>query len=410
MASATLSTVDFLFKKLYVRGLDEDALVSGNNLLKWCKRDKKFASAQGKAVPAPYVNPQGIAATHAAAATNAQPRKGVQFLVPQRKMVGRCDVDGDVIQNAQNGGDEAQFINAFTSEIDGATEMFGQEINQRLYGDVLGGRALVHPTTAPSTFTLTLANYQDAQFFEPGMYVSAYDTATGTLRNAGASVLVTAVDPAAGTLTGSTQWTTTISALAVGDTLVRATMSTVSLDGLKGWVPTAVTGADSFMGVNRSPYRTRLAGVYFDASSYSVRAGFLKAFGFARQQIGGKFNQKTPILVHPDNFIQIVQAVEGVRIVDLNLDTDYNVGLEAVEVLGNVLVQDRHCPINTAWMVPKGAFTFGSAGEPTIEEKDGGRFWFDRDNGVLKASILLLGNSYSEAINQILRVQLPSAI
>jgi len=409
MAAADSSSLNFLYKRLYAKGLDEDALMSGNNLLKWVKRDKKFASPQGKAIAAPYVNPQGIGATYATADANTQPRQGVQFLVTQAKMIGRVDISRDVLQNAENGGDEAQFINAFTSEVDGATEMFGQEINQRLYGSTLGERAKVHPTTAISTTQLTLANYQDAQFFEVGMFVSAADPA-GAQRNAGSTVRIVAVDPATGVLTANQNWST-ITGITNGDSLIRASFWTASLAGLAGWVPTSVTPGESFFGVDRSPYRTRLAGVYFDASTFSIRQGFLKSFGFARQQIGGKFDQKAPIFVHPDNFIQIVQSVEAVRILDLKLETSYNVGIEAVEVLGNTIVQDRHCPLNQAYMVPKGAFTFASAGDPKIEDAAGsGRFVFEPATGLLKGTIVLLGNGYSEAPNTLMRLQLPTPV
>lgn len=408
MANTTTTTLDFLYRRLYAKGLDLDILESGNALLKWVTKDTKFASSQGKVIPVPHTNQQGIANTHANAATAARPGKGVAFLVTQKKMVGNVPIDGDVVQNAQNGGDEGQFVDAFMFEIDGATKNFGQEINQRLYGDTLGGRALVHASTAPSTTTLTLANPQDAQFFEIGMLVSAYDTATGTLRNSGAAVEISGVDPVAGTLTGTTNWTTTIAALAVGDTLVRANMSGNSIDGLKGWVPATVSGSDSFYGVNRSVYRTRLAGVYYDASNFSIRSGFLKAFGFARQQIGDNFENEAPIFMNPDNFIQLVQSVEGVKVLDIKLTNEYNVGLKAVEILGNTIVQDRHCPVNEAYMVPKGSFVLGTSGKYDLETKGGSRFFFDPDVGVVKSSILMLGNGYSPKINSILRFKLPA--
>lgn len=408
MANSTTSTLDYLYKRLYSRGLDKDILESGNQLLKWVTKDTKFASSQGKVIPVPHTNQQGIGSTHATAATAARPGKGVAFLVTQSKMVNNIPIDGDVVQNAQNGGDEAQFIDAFMFEIDGATKNFGQELNQRLYGDVLGGRALVHASTAPSTTTLTLANPSDTQFFEIGMLVSAYDTAAGTIRNAGASVEITGVNPVAGTLTGSTNWTTTIGALAVGDTLVRANMFNASISGLRGWVPTTVAGGDSFFGVNRSVYRERLAGVYYDASGYNVRSGFINAFAFAETQLSDVTSGEAPIFMHPLNAAQLVQSVEGVKVVDIKLTNEYNVGLDAIQVLGRTIVKDRHCPVNNAFIVPKGAFTLGTAGKYDLETKGGSKFFFDPDVGTVKASILMLGNGYSTQVNRLMRFALPT--
>jgi len=407
MASFDLSAADFLARKLYAKGLDEKALVDKNALLKWVKKNEKFASNKGLEIAAPYVNAQGIASTHATAAANAQPGKGVSFTVPQRKIVGRYDVDGDVVHNAESGGDEAQFVQMFRHEIDGSTEMFGQELNQRLYGARLGGRALVHASTAPSTTTLTLANPSDAQFFEPQMYVSAVETATGNLRNAGAKVLLTAVDPVAGTLTASTNWTTTIAALAVGDTLIRADTHNASIDGLDGWVP--VTPSTSFLGVNQTIYRTRLAGVYRDVSDSSIRAAFIKGMAFAQQQIGNKFDSKSPFFMNPADVANIMLSVEASKVVDIKLDTEYNVGLEAVQIMGCTITTDRHCPIGVTYMIPKGALTLGSAGAPAqIEDLDGKRFFHDRDTGTLKYAIYFLGNAYSEAVSEILRLKLPA--
>ena len=198
-----------------------------------------------------------------------------------------------------------------------------------------------------------------------------------------------------------------VAALAVGDSLIRADMNLASLDGLDGWVP--VTPVASFLGVNQTLYRTRLAGVYYDASNQGIRQGYLNAFGYARGQIGGKFEQKAPFFINPANFIQLVQSVEAVKIVDTTLATKYNVGLDAVEVLGNTFVQDRHCPVNTAFMVPKGTFTLGTAGQYDLEDVDGGKFFYNRRTGILEATCKVMGNSYSDgAINQIMRVSLPN--
>jgi hypothetical protein len=406
----SLSAADWLAKKLYADGLDKEMLVYKNPFLRHMEHETDFASNKGMDIPAPYVNAQGIGPDNATAFANESASAGVMFTVPQRHIIGGYVLDSDLVRNTLAGGSEAQFTNILQREVDGATEQFGQELNQRAYGTNDGARSLVHASTAPSTTTLTLANPEDAQFYEPGMKIAAFDTATGTLRNSGASVLVTKVDPIAGTLTGSTNWTTTIAALAVGDSLIRAGMNTKDLDGIKGWVPSTVSGSDSFLGVNRSVYRTRLAGVYVDVSAYNIRTAFLKAFAVARNQISG-FDSKAPIFINPANLMSIKQSVEAVKIVDTTMDDKYNIGLDVCQVLGYNFVEDRHCPLNECFVVPGDAFSLGSAGkQPYIDDQDGKKFNYNRQTGKLEFVVAFDGNTFSRATNSLMRVKLPAPL
>src|ERR1044072_7449565 len=150
----TLSAADWLFKKLYPEGLDEDALVRNKPLMQWCESSPDFTNGlKGLDIPAPYVNPQGIGPTNLVASTNESGSAGVVFSVPQRTHIHFSKIDSNVVRNTIAGGSESQFVNVLTREVDGATEAIGAEISQRMYGENSGTRSFLSATGAVNTTT-----------------------------------------------------------------------------------------------------------------------------------------------------------------------------------------------------------------------------------------------------------------
>lgn len=410
--SNTLATADYLAKQLYADGLDKDALVDGNVLLSYVKHNTDFTlvgSNKTLTIPVPYANPQGMGPTNATAATNKGTKVGTFFLVPQRRMFHYGEFNTDLLRNTEAAGSSAQFVNAFQDEIDGATNNFGQEINHRLYGSVKGYRAKVHPTTAPSTTTLTLANPEDVVFFEPGMYVQAVDPGTGTLR-ASTKIQITKVNMSLGTITGSANWST-ISGIAVGDWLIRADFLDASIDGLDGWVP--VTASASFLSVDQTVFRERLAGVYYDGSTQSIRQAFIRFKAVCDAQIGMKFKgSKAPIFMNPADLAQIVSAVEAVRTVTDATVNNFGVGIAGVEILGHTVIADRSCPLGTCYQIPKESCVFATAGNQPKLDKGGSAsaFHFDPATGVTNYVFALDGNFIVPKVNTVARMTLPTRL
>lgn len=404
MAQTTASTAAWLTKKLYKNGLDKDALTSANTLLAMVEHEKSFATPEGLYVNAPSANGQGLGATNAGAYTARTGNKGIKFLVPQRRMIHFGEIDADIVRNTEAGGNEDQFANILVTDIDGATENFGQEINQRLYGDSLGGRCFATFSGAVATLTDAAGNVtpEATSFFEEGMTLGTFDPATGTPRTG--SVTVTSVDQVGGTVTVSANWSTITGTTAL-DAIFRATFNAASLDGLAGWCP--ITPVSNFLGVNQTLNRTRTAGVYVDVSGFALRPGLLRGFAVLQQQLGNRFNAKTPIIMNPSDKMEIVQSVEATRIVDLKLDTNYGIGVDAIDVLGCRIVTDRHCPVGQAWMIPAKGFTLGTAGDqPKIDQIDGKMYQYNRQTGLLEFAMALDGNSYSRAVGSIGRFKL----
>jgi hypothetical protein len=412
------SAASFLYRQLYADGIDQEALVRNKPLMQWTKNDTDFTNDLGFKIPAPYVNPQGIAATNAAANNAEVSSKGVTFTVPQRHHYAFMKIDGDVVRNTINGGSTSQFTNILTREVDGVTEAIGAEIHQRMYGEKTGVRSYLSATSSITTNVLTLANAEDTQFYEPNMRCVLVDPATGFSRTGTAFVIKT-VDPITSTLTitdtagANVNLNAAFAAAAVSDGLARETFASASggidFDGLKAWIPSTVSISDSFNGVNRSLYRTRLAGVYVDASALPIRNGFIKALAVAKGQVGSMFESKSPFFINPKNLAQIIQTVESTKINSVSLDDKYGIGLEAVEVFGHKFVEDSMCPVNEAYLIGKNALVRGTCGkQPQIDDQDGEDFWFDRINGKLMAVLAHDGCVAGLQPYNLMRVVLPN--
>lgn len=409
------TAASWALKTLFEDGANTEVLVRNKPLMQWAPNKTNFTSSRGIEIPAPYVNPQGIATTNATAAANEVASQGKSFLLPQRTHVAFGKIDGIVVRNAMEGGDASHFVDSVEREVDGVTESIGVEIHQRMYGSKNGIRSLLSSTAAINTTTWTLANEEDAQFFEPGMKLVLVNPSTGNVRS-GTAVSVVSVN---GTTMVCSANPDTFTSAAAGDGIAREGSANgsggVDLDGLAGWCPaTAPTSGDSFLGVDRSAYPARLAGVRVDISGDTIRGGFIKAKAKAAAQVGSMFDSKEPIFINPKNLAQIMQSVEAAKIVDIKLDDSYGIGLDAVSVMGHKFVQDSMCPVNVAWLVGSKSWVRYSCGkQPAFESSDGQDFWFDRSSGntgVLNFVMNHDGNTGSPAVYNIMRMTLPSAV
>ncbi len=409
--SLDTSAADFAFKLRYADGLDEEYLVSNKPLMQWMENDPNFSTHKGISIPVPYVNPQGIGATNADAVTAEVSSQGVSFVVPQRHVTQYGRIQSDVVRNTLNGGDPDQFTNVLEKEVDGCTESIGSEIHQRSYGDVTGIRSFLSATGAINTTTWYLANAEDAQFYEVGMRLVLVNPSTGAARSpsGGAAITISAVDSLNGTLTVS-QNPNYFTSAAAGDGIARLSMVGKDLDGLNAWCPTAVSGSDSFMGVNRSVYRARLAGVYVDVSDRPIRQGLIKAHTVAKGQVGTMFKSKSPHFINPKNLGQLMQSVEAANISTGSLPDSYGLGVETFNIFGHKFVEDSKCPVDTCYLIGSGSVKRATCGkQPQIDDQDGKTFFFNRQNGYLEFVIQHDGNIVVEEPYNIMRMKLPTA-
>lgn len=399
-------------KILYPEGFDSKQMVRNKPLLNAIKHRKDFNSSKGLTVPAQIGNPQGAGPTAATAYTNNAPSVGKAFLVPQKHYYQYVGIDGTVVRNALEGDDDAMFLDTLKQEMDSAMENIGSELARQAYGSKTGARARVHPTTAISTTSLTLANPQDAVFFEVGMRVVASQNEGGSLRDSGDFITITAVNASTGVLTGDANWSN-IASIGNGDYLYRqgdqaaAGSSDLVADGLAGWNPvTAPTSGDSFCGVDRSVYPERLAGCRYNGASDPMELVFINAMVAAKTQVGATF-KSGDIFLNPYDFARVQASKEGGRWVTQT--SAYGIGIDKFQIGTFTFVEDAYCPVGIARMVADGAFVRASCGDqPGFNDADGLEMSLNRQTDTYEASIVHDGNFYSPRPANLLVISLPT--
>jgi len=405
MADLDTGDAGYLFKLLAEQKLDDDALKRNNPLVKWMPSETDFTSHRGKEVSIEYTTAQGMGATEAIASSTANPSKGTVFLVPQRHWTHNAGLQRVVLQNAAAGGSDSEFADAMVNELDGVTQQFGNQLERQAWGTSSGVRGVVAVGTASP---ITLTDIATAQLFEIGQSFSAIDPSGDALR------VGTGVVSGINRTTGVITYTGTITALAVGDYLIGlgdggnelSVPGNFAFDGIQGWCP--VTPSASFLGVNQTTDRERIAGIYTDQSTASIRNAFIAAQAITDLMSGLALDQAAPLFCNPLNYAEVEMSVEASKVNAMSLKEKYGIGLEGISVGSMNFVKAAFCPVNHSFKIGKGAFIRGSSGkQPKLNNfnADGSAYVYDPATGTLKFTMSHDGNVYSRRPYHIMRVK-----
>lgn len=411
MATTATTDVSYISKIIYKDGIQQKQIVRDKPLLTAIPHNTKFTSAEGIRVPILYGTGQGASATVANAATNASPDKGQAFTVTQATYYTNFDIAGRVVRNALKGSDESYFLQQLKLAMDNCQETMGSELNRQAFGSSAGWRARVGSAN-PSGSTIVLANPQDAVFFEPNMVCVMAATATGAIRAGTPGYFtITKVDTSTGTLTVSGTITVLITSPTAADYIFRQgdaqnnASAGIIAAGLADWVPETVT--DSFFGVTRSEFPSRLAGVRYPGSSDPLEVVFIKAMAAAKAEVGPGF-KKGDIFLNPVNFAAVAASKEGGRWI--TEPSSYGIGIDKFQIGAFKFVEDAMCPLNVAYMVADGAFQRASCGDaPYWNNFDGSDMWLDRTTDVYKGQLVHDGNFIGVHTQQLMRIALQAA-
>lgn len=264
-------------------------------------------------------------------------------------------------------------MDAAKLQMDGGFRNLTNNIAFELFADGTGVRGTIASATGTGPYVITLSNVQQIVNFEVGMsLVNATITAGSVAINAaGAIGVITAVDRANGIITvataTNTSWATAGNVLAVAGDLVAGAISTstmLGLSGLAAWLPrTSPTGTDSFWGVNRSVDPTRLAGLRYDASAFTIEEGMTNALAFMNRE-GAKpdlaildFASYAALVNSLGAKVQYVQAMHDE--VEVAFD-----GIKFQSAYGPITVlADRSCPPLTAYILTMATWKMRSLGK-----------------------------------------------
>lgn len=202
--------------------------------------------------------PQGLGVDVATAQAAEVQGKYKKFEVTRVEYFGVARIKGQALKAVVR--DVGALTDLWKREIDGISKSVVRHTGILGYRSGTGSIGRLKTIGAGAgTTTVTLNTISEVSNFAVGMPVYATDTDGGTLRNAGASVTLTAVDRDAGTLTAAAAWTGTIGALVDGDYLYRKGDLNGVIKGNKAWVVGGSTPGTLF-GLDRNEDPVRLAG------------------------------------------------------------------------------------------------------------------------------------------------------
>lgn len=299
MATAsTLTTVAYIFKKLYADNLGESALREHPLFASITKNGNFFGESFRYSVK--YGNPQAIGGTFATAQTNAGESKGLQFEAFRKTKYGFITLNGEAIAAAE--GNKGALVDLVTNETDSVLAEMVDSLAFDLYRDGTGVRG---KRASLSVNTVTLSVADDARNFKVGMYVQAATTAAATVLRVG-STYITAVDEDAGTITLNSA--AAITAFADNDFLLRAGDATTCVEGLALLTPlTAPAAAESFRGKDRSVDPARLAGSRLDDTATNIEENA----GRVAVKIAQRGKRADAYYLNPTNFWTVARRLNA---------------------------------------------------------------------------------------------------
>jgi len=330
----------------------------------------KYESFGGKNLPIPliYGNPQGRSATFSQAqtrgsATNSQLK---DFVLTRVKDYSIATIDNETLEASK--GNANAFMEAATTEIDGAISSLTRSLAISLYRDSSGqiGQLDAEPAEAADT-VIVLKEASDVTNFEVGMILNVWSAKSGgSQRNVDGSTSdleVVGVDRDLGTVTIDDPYDASGTIAADDYVFVKGDRG-LKLSGLEDWIPaTAPTGGDSFFGVDRSSDVTRLAGIRQDGSSKPIEEALIDAAA----RIGREGGKPDHVFMSYEKFAELEKALGSkVQYVDLK-NEDAQVGFRGIVINGPrgaiKCIPDQNCPNNVAFMVSLKSWKLYSLGK-----------------------------------------------
>lgn len=333
----------------------------------------KYENFGGKNLPIPtiFANPQGRSGTFSNAQGNKTSTKVASFTLLRQHDYSLASIDNETLEASK--GDQNAFMEAATTEIDGAINSAARSLATAMYRSGSGTIGVVNQTVFTGT-TLQLATPEDVVNFENGMTlcVSATD---GTTSVRAGTMQVTGIDRDLGTLTFANAINTYIPAIANGDFISVQGDYANKIKGLQAWLPdVAPTFGDNFFSQDRSTDATRLGGVRYDGSALPIEEALIGAI----HRVAREGGRPTHCFLSFTKWDELAKAIgskvqyieEAVKIGEANLNFR---GIMIHGPKGPVKVMpDMNCPSLRAYLLQLDTWKLYSLGKaPRILDTDG---------------------------------------
>lgn len=304
---ATSTSALSVLKELYVddQSFMKDMVYAKNPSFALIPKDESVDGLAGKYIPCPiqFGDPQGRSHTFSNAQGNQTPNQYDSFFVYIIQDYQLVTITNLLIEQTRSKA--ASFVDEMKREMDGGIKNLSNNMAFEQFGSGTATRGIIGSAISnPSAgiYQFTLSNPQRVVNFEVGMTIQASATDGGAPINAGVDLAsVSSVNRATGVIqftvvsgAPQTNWSSGDYITVQGDIPttggsgfgpIGQTGSFLAPSGYAAWVPASSPSlSDSYWGVNRSTDPTRLAGLRFDASAYSIEEGVVNALGLANRE------------------------------------------------------------------------------------------------------------------------------
>jgi hypothetical protein len=366
--SLDMSTFSAALKQHYTDHMIKNMVYANNPLLALMPKYEKFGGLN-LPVPLIYGNPQGRSASFSNALANKTNSQIKAFTLTRVQDYSLANISNEVIEASQGSADA--FMQAATTEIDGAIHALKRSMAIAMFRSGTGSIGQISSGSNVGTATITLANISDIVNFEVGMTLQLAATDGATPRTG--TVVVTALDRSAGTVTLGGNWTAGIAAAAAGDYILQDGDSNAKAKGLAAWLPyTAPTSGDSFFGVDRSKDVTRLAGLRGDYTGAPIEEALIDLAA----KISREGGTPSHAIMSFENYAQLEKALGSKVIYMDNKSEDASVSFKGIMIHGPrgpiAVMPDQNCPSNYFYMLQLDTWKLYSLGAaPKLLKADG---------------------------------------
>lgn len=363
-------------KELYTDNSDymQDLVYKENPFFALVPKNESPDGFAGKYIPVPleYGNPQGRSHTFATAQQNQTAASLVSYFVYVIEDYQLVTITNLLMEQTKTNA--GAFVDAAKLQMDGGFQSLSNNIASELFGSGTATRGQIGTYTQVSAqITIVLSSPADVVKFEVGMTLVASSTDGGAPSTD--YVDITSVDRISGTIGGTSStggalsgnWAVNGYLTVQGDLPVGGATSTgsfLALSGLAAWIPKANPASnDSFWGVNRSADPTRLAGLRYDASSYTIEEGIVNSMALANRE-GAKPDY---CIIDFASYGALINAL-GAKVQYVQIEHDeVQVAFEGImfhSAYGKVIVlADRSCPAQTAYLLTLKTWKLRSLGK-----------------------------------------------
>jgi len=332
----------------------------------------KFTGFKGKVMPEPiiYGDPQNRSADFSVAVAGTSSSELKSFILTRVKDYSIASIDNETMMASE--GDNAAFLQALTTEMDGAMHSISRSLAIAVWGTGSGSIGRISTTTTLASTSLVLSDAEQVVNFEVGQIIVLSATDGGGTVKAG-QLEVVAVNRDSGVITTDVNISTGVATAALSDYVFIKGDYDAKLKGVQAWIPNVAPTSTPFFSVDRSTDTTRLGGIRFDGSALPIEEALNKAAARLARE-GGKPDY---CFLSYSKWAELENAL-GSKVQYIDLKANAEVGFRGIQINGPrgpiKVVADQDCPSNRAFLLDMKTWKLNSLGDaPQLLDSDGNK-------------------------------------